>query len=190
MTRELKEENVPECQGVKLAMTRRKFLLLSGAGLVVITLPGWLGGGVNRTLQALVATYSRQKIGQMSQLRLNEPVEFYYPYDDPFSKSYLIKLGTEAGGGVGPTRDIVAFNSICPHQGGPLTGRFNSTHQVMGPCPIHLTTFDLTRHGMVVSGHATEGLPQITLDVEGDDIYATGVLGLIFGFNDNQVAPA
>ena len=54
-----------------------------------------------------------------------------------------------------------------------------------GPCPTHLTTFDLTRHGIVIAGHATESLPQITLEVQGDDIYASGVLGLVFGRRDN-----
>jgi len=55
----------------------------------------------------------------------------------------------------------------------------------MGPCPLHLTTFDLTRHGMVISGHATDGLPQARLEVLGDDIVATGVTGLIYGVEDN-----
>ncbi|MBT4513556.1 MAG: hypothetical protein HOC77_00505, partial [Chloroflexi bacterium] len=60
---------------------------------------------------------------------------------------------------------------------------------MMGPCGWHLSTYDLTRHGIIVSGHATQGLPQITLELEGDDIYATGVQALIFGFNDNEQAP-
>ncbi|MBI1906526.1 MAG: arsenate reductase (azurin) small subunit, partial [Rhodocyclales bacterium] len=59
-------------------------------------------------------------------------------------------------------------------------------YQVLGPCPMHLTTFDLTKHGMVVAGHGTESLPQILLEVEGDDIYAVGVMGLIYGYADNQ----
>lgn len=51
----------------------------------------------------------------------------------------------------------------------------------------HWTTFDLTRHGMVVSGHATQGLPQVVLELDGDDIVAFGVLGLIFGYGNNLV---
>jgi arsenite oxidase small subunit len=43
---------------------------------------------------------------------------------------------------------------------------------------------------MVVSGHATLGLPQITLETDGDDIFATGVIGLIFGYHDNRIDPA
>jgi arsenite oxidase small subunit len=187
--RKIEGEKAPECRGLNPAVTRRRFLLLSGASLAVLTLPRWLSGGDPASVQALVAGYPRQKIGQLRQLKLNEPVEFFYPYDHLFARNYLFKLGTEAGGGVGPDRDVVAFNSICTHQGGFLAGRYNADSQVFGPCPIHLTTFDLTRHGMVVSGHATEGLPQITLETDGDDIYATGVLGLVYGYYDNQVAP-
>ena len=77
------------------------------------------------------------------------------------------------------SQDIVAFNSFCTHMGGPLAGTFKADQGVAGPCPLHWTLFDLTRHGMVVAGHATMGLPQITLELDGDDILATGVMGLI-----------
>jgi arsenite oxidase small subunit len=65
--------------------------------------------------------------------------------------------------------------------GGPLDGTYKAKYQVLGPCPLHLTTFDLTKHGMVASGHATESLPQIVLELQGDDIYAVGVMGLVYG---------
>jgi arsenite oxidase small subunit len=48
-----------------------------------------------------------------------------------------------------------------------------------------MTTFDMTRHGMVVAGHATESLPQVVLEVRGDTIYATGILGLVYGKRNN-----
>jgi arsenite oxidase small subunit len=38
---------------------------------------------------------------------------------------------------------------------------------------------------MVVAGHATESLPQVVLEVEGGDIYAKGILGLVYGKRDN-----
>jgi arsenite oxidase small subunit len=40
---------------------------------------------------------------------------------------------------------------------------------------------------MIVAGHATQDLPQIVLDVKGDDIYAKGIIGLVFGKTDNLV---
>ena len=70
--------------------------------------------------------------------------------------------------------------------GGPLAGTYNAKHRITGPCPLHLTTFDLKRHGMVVSGHATETLPQMRLEVVGGDVYATGVMALIFGLQSNR----
>lgn len=172
------------------AISRRQFLSAAGASLVALTIPGLGPEGAGHVMQALFASYPRKKVAQVSQLKLHQPVEFRYPYDHPFSLNYLVKLGTAAGGGAGAEHDIVAFNTLCAHQGGPLTGRYNARYQTLGPCPFHLTTFDLTRHGMVISGHATQGLPQVTLEVEGDDIYATGVLGLIYGYHDNTVAPA
>jgi arsenite oxidase small subunit len=36
---------------------------------------------------------------------------------------------------------------------------------------------------MVISGHGTESLPQIVLVIEGDDVYATGVMGLVYGYS-------
>ena len=38
---------------------------------------------------------------------------------------------------------------------------------------------------MVVAGQATESLPQIVLEAKGDEIWATGVMGLIYGYHSN-----
>lgn len=167
-------------QGDHLCMSRRQFLLSGGAVVTLAAMPGSVMGA---PLHALTAGYARQKVGKLSALKPGEPAVFAYPYADV--RNILVKLGTPAGGGVGPDRDIVAFNQQCTHMGGPLEGTYKAKHQVLGPCPLHLTTFDLSRHGMVASGHATESLPQIVLEVQGDDIYATGVMGLIYGYAAN-----
>ena len=93
----------------------------------------------------------------------------------------LVRLGVPAGAGVGPGADIVAFNLRCTHMGGDLTRTLRRGQQLLGPCPEHLTTFDLTRHGMVTSGSATEALPQIVLETQGDEVFAVGVMGLVYG---------
>ena len=169
-------------------MSRRRFLLVGGGGAVSILLgelfPGRVSAQDERRL-GLYAAYPRKRIVQLSQLVEDEPVEFLYPDDGPHSISYLVKLGQPAGGGIGPDQDIVAFNTLCTHQGGSLRDAYNGQYKVAGPCPIHLTTFDLTRHGMVVAGHATDNLPQVVLEVDGEDIYAQGVLGLIYGYSSN-----
>lgn len=156
-------------------MSRRQFLLSGGAAVTLAALPGFAQAA------AIKAAFKRQKIGKLSALQAGQPVEFNYPFADV--RNILVKLGAPAGGGIGPDSDIVAFNQQCTHMGGPLQGTYKDQFQALGPCPLHLTTFDLTRHGMVISGHATESLPQIVLEVQGDDIYAVGVLGLVYGYS-------
>jgi len=164
---------------LEAAVSRRSFLFGAGATLVWIQLPGC-------RLTAEVAHYPRRAIARLSELEAGKAVGFRYPADVPAAQAYLLKLGQPAGGGVGPDRDIVAFNAYCTHQGGPLTGMFRANPPIAGPCPLHWTTFDLTRHGMVVSGHATAGLPQILLETEGDEILAIGVQGLVYGEFDSR----
>jgi arsenite oxidase small subunit len=118
---------------------------------------------------------------------VDRPVAFGYPWRDANSQNVLVKLGVPAGGGVGPGGDIVAFNTLCTHMGGPLGGTYKGAHKILGPCPFHLTTFDLTKHGMVVAGQATESLPQVVLEASGDEVYAVGVMGLVYGHHDNMV---
>lgn len=169
--------------GERACMSRRGFLLGGGAAVTVVTLGALSDDAQAQGLRALRASYPRQKVASLSALKTGEPVPFNYPYPDV--RNIVVKLGVAAGGGIGPARDIVAFNQQCPHQGGPMDGTYKPQHQVLGPCPLHLTTFDLTRHGMVVSGHSTESLPQIVLEIQGDDIVAVGVQGLIYGYSAN-----
>ncbi|MGB5557123.1 MAG: Rieske 2Fe-2S domain-containing protein [Paracoccaceae bacterium] len=162
------------------SMSRRGFLILGGASITVLAT---YGSGVEA--QDLVSSsYVRKVIGKVSELEPGKATAFNYPTDDV--ENLLMILNEEAGGGVGDGRNIVAFNTICPHMGGYMgEDEFKSQHSVLGPCPLHLSTFDLTKHGMIVSGHAVESLPQIVLAIEGDDIVATGVMGLFYGYSQN-----
>lgn len=179
------------CNPLQTALSRRRFLQLGGAAVVTLTLPPVLRlAGRPSTFQAQRVDYPRQVIGQLSQLQPGVAVPFNYPWEHANAANFLIMLNEPAGGGVGPEQSVVAFNSFCSHQGGPLAGQIHGDIGVAGPCPLHWTTFDLTRHGMVISGHATQGLPQIVLETDGDDIVATGVQGLIFGYIDNRIDPA
>jgi arsenite oxidase small subunit len=183
----------PDCGAADpgLMLSRRQFLFGAGAAITMVSMPVWMRrAGIPAQLMAQVAEYPRALVGQLSALQPGEPLAFNYPWEHAYSANFLLKLGEPAGGGVGPDNDVVAFNSFCSHQGTSLAGKFNAEAGVAGPCPLHWTTFDLTRHGMVVSGHASQGLPQIILETEGDDIYATGVMGLIFGYHNNLVDPS
>ncbi len=144
---------------------------------------GDLPRGDATVVPALVTTYPPVKIGSVSALRSGDEVAFSYPTES--SPAALFKLGRPAAGGIGPDRDIVAFNTDCTHMGCPLAGGFNVEHGILGPCGCHFTTFDLTHRGMVVIGQATENLPQILLDIDGDDILAVGTIGIVYGFRDN-----
>ena len=128
-------------------------------------------------------TYTRRRIAALSDLKIGEPVQFTYPLQG--QSNVLIKLGQPAAGGVGPEGDVVAFSELCTHMGCPMGTLFKREHAVLGPCACHFTTFDLTHRGMVVLGQATENLPQVVLEVDGNDIFAVGVNGIIYGFRDN-----
>ena len=173
----------------RLCLSRRAFLLSGGSAVTILALGG-LSPAFGQRAALQVASYPRRKIGRVSQLKVDQPVSFQYPWKDFNSTNMLVKLGTPAGGGVGTAQDIVAFSTLCTHMGGPLTGQYRGQHKVLGPCPFHLTTFDLIKHGMVVAGQATESLPQIVLEVKGDEIWATGVMGLIYGYHSNLAARA
>ena len=165
-------------------VSRRNLLLGSSAALatmsVLIKVPGQ-----TEAQAATVTKYPRKKIGGLSGLIADQPQSFSYPDGNMNSTCLLIKLGTVAGGGVGRGRDIVAFNAICTHQGGPLAHSYKAATKSLGACPFHLSTFDLTRYGILISGQAYQSLPQVLLEVEGDDIIAVGMMGLIYGRHDN-----
>jgi arsenite oxidase small subunit len=161
-------------------VSRRNFLILGGSAVTVLAT---FGGGAHAQ-QLVTSSYARKMIGKVSALNTGVAVPFNYPTKD--LDNLLVMLSEEAGGGVGEGRNIVAFNTVCPHMGGVMDETtFKPKHNVLGPCPLHLSTFDLTKHGMVVSGHSAASLAQIVLEVDGDDIVATGVMGLFFGYNRN-----
>lgn len=169
----------------RFCVSRRDFLLTGGSVVALSLLPG-----ISGTVFAKTKSYPRKRIISLSELRQDKPVSFLYPVTEFQCNNFIVKLGEPAGYGVGPRKDVVAFNGYCPHMGGPLNGIYNKEHKVAGPCPLHLSTFDLTRHGMVISGHSTESLPQVILEVRGNDVYAVGMLGLIYGYDKNPESSA
>ena len=180
--------HVPGCAG-KISdsgpclVSRRQFLL-SGGLTTAVVMVGIPGLAVAET-PAIVSTYPRRYIARLSSLKVDEPVDFQYPDEGEYCESMLVRLGVRAGGGIGPDRDVVAFNYTCTHQGGPLDGTYQATDKALGPCPMHLTTFDLVRHGIFISGQAYQSLPQVLLELDGDEIHAVGMFGLIYGRFDN-----
>ena len=179
-----KEKGNGLSQTLNPCLSRRAFLVGTGAAaattIFLTTIPGLKG----KAVAAEMVSYPKIKIGKLSALKNDAPLPFSYPDKGPNSLNMLIKLGEPAGGGIGPQRDVVAFSTLCTHMGGPVTS-YLKVEKVLGPCPFHQSTFDLTRHGIVICGHATESLPQVLLELESDDIYAVGMIGLIYGRYDN-----
>jgi len=127
--------------------------------------------------------YPRMRVASLDEIG-TEPLSFEYPLED--QTNFVVKLGEHANGGVGPDDDVVAFNYACSHMGCSLEGTYKEEHGMLGACPCHLSRFDLANYGMVVDGVATQSLPMIVLDIdEEDDVYATGVMGLLYGYRDN-----
>lgn len=179
------------------AVDRRSFIKLSGlatgavlsGGAVVRAIVGARPVGAAPALQATKVElaypdYPSVAIANLADLKVGEPVAFEYPM--PGQKNLLIKLGVPAEEGLGPDGDVVAYSAACPHMGAPLDGAYNSERAVMGPCPLHFSSFDLTRSGMQIMGKSTQPLPQVALSVDdAGAITADGMYGLIYGWPAN-----
>ncbi|APW98714.1 arsenite oxidase small subunit [Halobiforma lacisalsi AJ5] len=127
--------------------------------------------------------YPRLRVGAVDDLSEGDVDTFTYPLEG--TSNFLTRIDGEAWGGVGPDASIVAYNSLCTHMGCGVEGQVKPDQEMAGPCPCHYTTFDLSKGGLVVSGAATTDLPQVRLEVEDGDIYATGIDGLVYGSRHN-----
>lgn len=127
--------------------------------------------------------YPRVLVGSVDDLSEGDVEMFNYPLEG--TRNFLTRIDGKAWGGVGPESDIVAYNSLCTHMGCSVEGNVSPDQEMAGPCSCHYTTFDLSKSGLVVSGAATTDLPQVRLDVEDGDIYATGIDGLVYGYRNN-----
>jgi arsenite oxidase small subunit len=170
--------------GHKCLVSRRNFLIAGGVTTTIMVTMN-PGTPMAAEVPATMTTLPRKLIAKLSELKPDEPVDFTYPDDGEHAESMIVKLGTRAGGGLGPDEDVVAFNYACTHQGNSLSGSYKKETKSLGACALHLSTYDLTRHGILISGQAYQSLPQVLLELEGDDIYAVGIFGLIFGRMDN-----
>jgi len=180
-------------------LTRREFLLIGVAGGavaavgVIVPLSQTrsaeqvaVGDGSSSTTttlppppSAVVGFFPKVRVASVGDLSTTDPVKFDYPLQG--QRNVLVKLNNPVSYGVGPDQDIVSFSSICTHMG-CLLEEYKPEYNALGPCPCHFSTFDLANNGMVTLGQATQNLPQVLLSIEGDDIYATGVVRLVYGY--------
>jgi arsenite oxidase small subunit len=166
-------------------LSRRSFLKLSSAAAGA----GVAGLGVALPTQAAqgevgraTLPYPDKNLGKAHGLRANTPVNFTYP--DTASPCVMVKMGSPVPGGVGPDKDIVAYSVLCTHMGCQVSYE-QATKNFK--CPCHFSMFDAEKTGQMVTGQATENLPQIILEynTKDDSVHAVAVNGLIYGRQSN-----
>jgi len=153
--------------------SRRGFLkataLLAGSAAVA---PSVMASGTTKPQQSVFSEYTSNKIGTISQLKKEGELDFMYPDESSMCKAVYID------------GDVKAYSTICTHKGCPTV--YNKKLEQF-ECPCHYTKYDARKDGQMVIGHATGGLPKVLLEIKGDDIYAIGFDGLIFGrINNNR----
>ena len=158
--------------------TRKQALVAGGVGAAA------LGGGaaavVIATRDGEGEDYPRLSVAKVGDLQPNKPVDFEYPLAG--QQSVLLDIGEEVPGGVGDNGSIVAYSVLCQHMGCPVPYDAEERHF---HCPCHQTLYDPAREGNVIQGVAQQPLPRVELEVDGDDVVATGVQGLIYGYREN-----
>jgi arsenite oxidase small subunit len=156
---------------------RRKFLSgasMAAAGVAAATVAMPQAKGTPAPARV---NYPSNRLANVSDLKLNEPLNVSYPDND--APGVLLKLGKRVADGSGPDGDIVGFSTTCPHKGFPLT--YNKSDRTLN-CPGHYSRFDCESGGQQIWGQATQNLPQYVLRVDASgDIFAEGVDELLYG---------
>lgn len=156
---------------------RRQFLRRAGAaaaGVAAAAVPAREGKAAPDPARVV---YPSNRLASVRDLKLNEPLNVFYPDSD--APGVVLKLSARVPGGVGPDGDIVGFSTICPHKGFPLS--YNKSDHTLN-CPGHYSRFDCDAGGQQIWGQATQNLPQYTLRVDASgDIYAEGLDELLYG---------
>jgi Rieske Fe-S protein len=113
---------------------------------------------------------------------IGKSIPFCYPLTG--ITCILIKAGVPVKNGIGPEKDIIAFNTICQHLGcrviyyKEISSKFTTkTKQVLW-CPCHAGTYDVENDAQVVYGPPPRRVPRVILEMdENGDIYAVGMEG-------------
>lgn len=102
----------------------------------------------------------RAKVATVSEIAVGGVKSFSYPSEH--DRCLLVRLGE---------REVVAFSQACTHLSCAVVPKVAEGVFV---CPCHEGYFDI-RTGKNLRGPPPRPLPRIRLELEGDDVYATGV---------------
>lgn len=165
-------------------ISRRGFLKVGGlaAGAGVATVAGGVAEAAEKREARVTLPYRPKPVSKAKAMKVNEPHAFNYPDGD--SPCVAVKTGARVPGGVGPDGDIVAFSTLCTHQG--CATEYDAKDRCL-KCPCHFSIFDAERGGQMVCGQAPTRLPRIVLeyDARTDAVTAVAVDGLIYGRASN-----
>lgn len=134
-----------------------KYLVLTSGAFVVGQ--GWIAAqdAIKRRREAP----PRVRIASLADVPIGAAIVFSYPTEH--QKCLLIR--PEAG-------VLVAFSQACTHLSCAVVPRVD---EGVLHCPCHEGYFDL-RTGRNIAGPPPRPLPRIELDVQGDDVFAIGVV--------------
>jgi nitrite reductase/ring-hydroxylating ferredoxin subunit len=141
---------------------------MSGLGLLMIGISGWLGGTlVYRNQIGVDRRYpNATKLKERSFADYSRPICNQSELSE--GQLMLVKIGKERVA-VGKFSDgVFAFADACTHKGGPL-----SDGALVGctvQCPWHGSQFD-ARTGRVVAGPAEEKIKTYAVEVRGGEVY-------------------
>lgn len=160
---------------------RRQFLRGGAVAAVVGATASFAPQARAQSQTAARVNYPENRLGNVADLTVNEPLYVAYPDDD--APGAILKLGAKVFDGVGPDADIVGFSTVCPHKGYPLI--YSGESRTFN-CPGHFSVFDAEKGGQQTWGQATQNLPQYVLRIDdAGDIFAEGVDELLYGRTSN-----
>jgi arsenite oxidase small subunit len=163
---------------------RRQFLRSGATAAAAVVAAAAVPSAAEATPALARVSYPSRKLGNVKDLKIDQPVDIAYPDKD--SPGVLLKIGRRVEGGMGPDGDVVAFSTLCPHKGFPLN--YVAADKTLN-CPGHYSRFDCEKGGQEIFGHATQNLPQFKLRVDSaGDIYAEAVDELIYGRLSNVLS--
>lgn len=133
-----------------------KFMVLTSLAMVV----GQFWIGVQNWRRRRRGLPEIRRIAALSEIAVGQTIKFSYP--GPNDHCLLIRVEEDL---------LLAYSQKCTHLMCPVIPK---PEEGILHCPCHEGYFDL-RSGAVLAGPPPRPLPRITLEIRGDDIYATGV---------------
>lgn len=146
------------------------FKVAAGIAGATIAAPTLFAAGSKK--EGAYLDYPVSKVGSLSILKKSGEIDFNYPDNDSPCKAVFVN------------GEVKAYSVLCTHKGCPTMYDASAQEFV---CPCHFSKFDAAKSGQMIIGQATGKLPEIMVQIKGDDVIAYGVDGLIFGRISNTL---